>query len=161
MGPDPRGLFVESVAALARRLDQVDLVLADLSGFTLDGVLVSGEAFRIRLDNLWAAVQTLAGAERADEIERQTRAMFAPRTRPAAWSDVEDRLVPTLRSAASFAGMEVVARSALPHLVEALALDLPDSVAYVTAEQLRGWGRTADEGFAAARATSSAAPTMA
>ncbi len=153
MGPDGRALFAESVAALARSLDHVDIVLVDLTGFTLDGVLVSGEAFRLSLHNLWTATRPLEGEDRAAEVDRQTRAMFAPCSRPAAWSEAQDQLVPALRPASAFEGMDVIRREAFPHLVEALALDLPDSVTYVASAQLRQWDREANEAFDQAHGT--------
>ncbi len=151
-GIDSRVLFAESVAAIARSLDAVDLVLVDVGAFTLDGVLHSGEAFRIHLHNLYASVDGLDGPARAAEVERATRAMFAPRTRPAAWADVEDRLVPTLRPADAFEDVDVIVRPAFGGLVEALAMDLRDSTAYITPTQLEYWGRPPDQAFDRARA---------
>jgi len=150
-GPDPRATFAEGVAALARTFDGVELVLADLSGFTLDAVLDTGEVFRLNLHNLWTATRPLEGSARADEIERQARAMFAPRAAPTSWSDVQDRLRPALRPASVFDGVDVVRRVVLPHLVEAVAVDLPDAVAYLAPAQLVAWARAPAEAFATAR----------
>lgn len=72
---------------------------------------------------------------------------------PASWSQVRPLLRPVLRGAVPATGISSpLCRPALPFLTEYVVVDQPDTMTYVAAEQLTGWGVSAGEVFAAARA---------
>jgi hypothetical protein len=72
---------------------------------------------------------------------------------PEAWDQACPLLRPVLRGGTPLAtGISTpLRRAALPFLAEFVVIDRPDTMTYVSADQLSGWGVTADEVFSAAR----------
>jgi hypothetical protein len=73
---------------------------------------------------------------------------------PATWNEACPRLRPVLRGATPMADEGVrlpIRRPVLPHLAELVVVDQPDSMTYVAADLLAGWGVSEDELFTAAR----------
>lgn len=130
------------------------MVLQDPDGFALD-VVVGGEhggTHRIYLDNLYLATRDLEPDARQEAIRDFCAEMLRPRAPRGSWAADRARLRPVLRSSMTFSGMPVVRQSVLPHLVEAVVVDSPLSVAYATEDDLLQWGVERDEAFAAAQA---------
>jgi hypothetical protein len=72
---------------------------------------------------------------------------------PRSWTRVRPLLRPVLRGAVPITGISTpLRRPALPFLTEYVVVDQPDTMTYVAADQLAGWGVTADEVYAAAHA---------
>ncbi len=146
------------VAHVVEGLPDVELVLQDAEEFALD-VVVGGEqggTHRIYLDNLFAATRDLEPSERRAAIDRFCSEMLRPRAARGSWPVDRERLRPVLRARMTFSGMPVVRQSALPHLVEAVVIDSPASIAYATADDLKSWGIERDLAFETARANLSA-----
>jgi hypothetical protein len=79
---------------------------------------------------------------------------------PTQWTQAKPLLRPVLRGCTPPLPADVgapVRRPALPYLAEHVVVDQPDTMTYVTADQLAAWGVPADEVFAAARANLSGA----
>ena len=82
---------------------------------------------------------------------------------PREWSEVCPMLRPLLRPAHLRGGVPAsgpdapLRRSRLPFLSEFVVVDQPETMTYVGADQLAGWGVTADEVFRAARGNLSGA----
>jgi hypothetical protein len=73
---------------------------------------------------------------------------------PEAWDQACPRLRPVLRGVSTVApGVDAsLRRPVLPFLAEFVVVDQPDTMTYVSADQLSGWGVSAGEVFAAAQA---------
>lgn len=73
---------------------------------------------------------------------------------PEAWDEACPTLRPVLRGVTTIAAgaHPPLRRPALPFLAEFVVADRPDTMTYVSAEQLAGWGVSADQVFEAARA---------
>ena len=77
---------------------------------------------------------------------------------PKDWQQVCPMLRPVLRGGVPAAGVGApLRRPALPFLHEFVVVDQPDTMTYVAADQLAGWGVSADEVFRAARGNLSGA----
>jgi hypothetical protein len=76
---------------------------------------------------------------------------------PTAWPEVSPLLRPVLRGTTPPGVGAPVSRPALPFLAEFVVLDQPETMTYVDADQLIGWGVRPAEIFAAARANLSGA----
>jgi hypothetical protein len=82
---------------------------------------------------------------------------------PRDWAEVRPMLRPLLRPAHLRGGIPAsgpdapLRRPRLPFLSEFVVVDQPETMTYVGADQLAGWGVTADEVFAAARGNLSGA----
>jgi hypothetical protein len=82
---------------------------------------------------------------------------------PRTWDEARPMLRPLLRPAHLRGGIlgsgpdAPLRRSRLPFLSEFVVVDQPETMTYVGADQLAGWGVTADEVFAAARGNLSGA----
>jgi hypothetical protein len=73
---------------------------------------------------------------------------------PATWDEACPRLRPVLRGATPMAdeGLRLpIRRPVLPYLAELVVVDQPDSMTYVAADLLAGWGVSEGELFTAAR----------
>lgn len=108
----------------------------------------------LQLDNLLAE---LAGGRkrRRTQVARFVDGFLQVPDLPFAWEQVCPRLRPVLRGITPASGGAAVdaplRRPALPFLAEFVVVDQPDTMTYVAADHLAGWGVTADEVFAAAR----------
>ncbi len=72
---------------------------------------------------------------------------------PEAWSQVRHLVRPVLRGAVPAIGISTpLRRPALPFLTEYVVVDQPDTMTYVAADQVAGWGVSPGEVFAAAHA---------
>jgi hypothetical protein len=92
---------------------------------------------------------------RVEELDRFVSASGVP----GAWSEACPLLRPVLRGVTTVA-VDIspsVRRPALPYLAEFVVIDQPDTMTYVSADLLDGWGVTAGEVFEAARANLSGA----
>ena len=78
---------------------------------------------------------------------------------PPDWETARPLLRPVLRGGTPMPPdiSAPLRRPALPYIAEYLVVDQPDTMTYVSADQLPGWGVTAEEVFAAARANLSGA----
>lgn len=108
----------------------------------------------MHLDNLLAE---LGGRrrERRAQIARFVDGFARVPEVPTEWQHVCPRLRPVLRGATPASGGEAMStplrRPVLPFLAEFVVVDQPDTMTYVSVDQLAGWGVTADEVFASAR----------
>ncbi|GAB7039934.1 MULTISPECIES: DUF1444 domain-containing protein [Catenuloplanes] len=112
------------------------------------------------LENLWSEIGTASRRERRARINAFVDTLARMPATPDDWPRARWMLRPVLRGAAPMTVTRnaPVARPALPFLAEMLVLDLPTSMAYVTAEHLRTWGVTEDEAYRAARSNLRAEP---
>ncbi|BCJ44938.1 hypothetical protein GCM10010168_84880 [Actinoplanes ianthinogenes] len=82
------------------------------------------------------------------ELDAYLAGVLRTGTVPDVWADAAPRLRPVLRGGAPGAALR---RPALPHLSEFVVVDHPETITYVTPDQLATWGVTAEQAFAAAR----------
>jgi hypothetical protein len=94
------------------------------------------------------------GKNRRQQLDRFIAGLRPADGLPQTWAEVRPLLRPVLRG-----GMPGVPlrRPVLPHLFEYVVVDQPDTMTYVASEQPAGWGVSAAEVFAAARANLSGA----
>jgi len=90
--------------------------------------------------------------ERRARVDRFVAGFLRTPGLPRDWQDVRPLLRPVLRGRTLADVGTPIRRPALPFLAEFVVVDQPDTMTYVNAEQLAGWGVTAEEVFAAARA---------
>jgi hypothetical protein len=107
----------------------------------------------LQLDNL---LGELTGSRRArnDRVARFVEGILRLPDLPATWDEACPLLRPVLRGATPLAdeGPRLpIRRPALPYLAELVVVDRPDTMTYVAADLLAGWGVTEEEVFAAAR----------
>ena len=91
---------------------------------------------------------------RRERIDRYVAGFLDTPGLPADWNTARPLLRPVLRGGTPTPPDVSVPlrRPALPFLAECVVVDQPDTMTYVSADQLAGWRVTADEVFAAARA---------
>lgn len=128
-------------------------LLADLSG--------SGRVRRAATDavggrrtRLVAWMRPRGRREGRARIDRFVAGYLRAPGAPADWDTARPLLRPVLRGVAPMPPDVSVPlrRPALPFLAEYVVIDQPDTMAFVSADQLAGWGVTADDVFATARA---------
>lgn len=92
--------------------------------------------------------------ERRARIDRFVAGFLRTPGAPADWNTARPLLRPVLRGGTPMPPDISVPlrRPALPYLAEYVVIDQPDTMTYVSADQLTTWGVTADEVFEAARA---------
>jgi hypothetical protein len=110
----------------------------------------------IYLSNTFRETAGMDRRERGDIIRRLVATMVSAGPEDLTWDEVRPRLRPVLRGITFGLGvpdgaMPPLARPAMPYLAEMVVIDLPDSMAYVTAARLDDWGVVASDVFDAAR----------
>jgi hypothetical protein len=95
--------------------------------------------------------------ERRARLDRFVAGFVRTPGLPRDWQDVRSMLRPVLRGRTLADIGTPIRRPALPFLAEFVVVDRPDTMTYVAADQLPGWGVSADDVFAAARANLSGA----
>ena len=111
------------------------------------------DAAVIRLDNLLGEL-TGTRRERHHRIARFVDGFLRLPELPVSFDEACPLLRPVLRGATPMADegpRPPIRRAAAPYLSELVVLDQPDTMTYVAADLLAGWGVTEDELFAAAR----------
>ncbi|MEV6491396.1 hypothetical protein AB0M20_22700 [Actinoplanes sp. NPDC051633] len=94
---------------------------------------------------------------RRERIQRFVAGYLDAQGVPSGWDEVRARLRPLLRPSHLRGGIPAsgpdapLRRSRLPFLSEFVVVDEPETMTYVGADQLAGWGVPADEVFRAAR----------
>jgi hypothetical protein len=111
----------------------------------------------IYLSNTFRETAEMDRRERADQVRRLVAGMIATGTVGDSWEECRPLLRPVLRTATFGLGApghtaRPLSRPALPFLNEFVVIDMPDSMAYVSAARLDDWSVTASEVFEAARA---------
>lgn len=147
--------FLRAVAEIARRVPGVQLVREDPDQFQLE-LRVGNEDSRLYLGNLYAEIRAASFEDRVRRAEAFLLDLAASsQFGPQDWPTLRDRLVPVVRTEASFfMGAErlgAIRRSFLPFLVEAVVIDSDSSMRYVTDGDPERWGVTTEEVFEAAR----------
>ncbi len=103
------------------------------------------------LDGLFAE-RVKGRRERRAQLQRFVAGSVGPGL-PQSWSQVRPLVRPVLRGAVPATGISTpLCRPALPFLTEYVVIDQPDTMTYVAADQVTGWGVPPDEVFAAAHA---------
>jgi hypothetical protein len=97
--------------------------------------------------------------ERRARTDRFVAGFLSTPGMPANWTAARPLLRPVLRGGTPMPmGVDApVRRTVLPYLAEYVVIDQPDTMTYLSSDQLAGWGVTADEVFAAGRANLSGA----
>jgi hypothetical protein len=100
-----------------------------------------------------------ARRDRRARIDRFVAGFLRTPGVPPDWSTARPLLRPVLRGGTPMPPdiSAPLRRAALPYIAEYAVVDQPDTMTYVSADQLPGWGVTADDVFAAARANLSGA----
>jgi hypothetical protein len=111
----------------------------------------------IYLSNTFRETAEMDRRERADQVRRLVSGMLATGTVGDSWEECRPLLRPVLRTATFGLGApdhtaRPLSRPALPFLSEFVVIDMPDSMAYVSAARLDDWSVTAAEVFGAAHA---------
>ena len=121
-----------------------------------DSTLRSDGGTTLSLKNLYGEYRNTPPEARAAFVERTVRAMFPPPI-PERWEDAKGALLPSVRDQLYLdlldlrtPGNDVVRKPVSTELVAALVHDGEVSMQFVTHEQLKRWGVTADEAWAAA-----------
>lgn len=141
---DPRAAFLELARARALAHDGVDQAIARRDDLALDIAPHEGGAFALHLENLYLECRDSSPEERTAALDHRLDLALAPEPGPATWEDARPRLRSVLRGggllqvARGHSGL--VARPVGPCLIEALVVDAPETMAYVTAADLEGWG---------------------
>jgi hypothetical protein len=91
---------------------------------------------------------------RRRQVDRFVAGLLPPGGLPGTWREVRPLLRPVLRGGTPGSSLR---RPVLPFLAEFVVVDQPETMTYVAPEQPAGWGVSADEVFAAARANLSGA----
>lgn len=94
------------------------------------------------------------GKGRRQRVDRFVAGLRSAHGLPRTWAEARPLLRPVLRGATPGAQLR---RRVLPYLSEFVVIDQPDTMTYVAPEQPAGWGVSAEEVFAAARANLSGA----
>jgi hypothetical protein len=159
--PDRRALFTAEVErALAATGANVVRHLPD--EFAI--VAKRGDAeFTVYLNNTFVETRDVDPDERARRI-RILVGMFPGTGTKLDWEEAAPRLVPILRPATMFLAVlaqpnakPVVHRTAAPMLLEAVAIDFPQSMQMLTEDQVAEWGVPRETVFERARANLGAA----
>lgn len=147
-------------------MDRVVSARYDESDFSIEYRLEGDtNGGRIYLENTFRETQEGPADYQATRIRRLVDAVVGSSTGKRSWVQVRDKLRLVLRAGTFGVGvinssttnlshnsMSYLSRPAQPFLIEAVVVDEPTSMAYVTQHQLAEWGVTADEVFATARA---------
>ncbi|MDR7278626.1 hypothetical protein [Catenuloplanes atrovinosus] len=114
---------------------------------------VQYEGAVLYLENLYVEICAAPVPQQRARVKAFVDALIRLPATPDDWDRARTMLRPVLRGAAPMAvdHSAPITRPALPFLAELLVIDLPASMAYVTADHLRTWGVSADEAYAAAR----------
>jgi hypothetical protein len=99
----------------------------------------------------------LAAKPRKAEKDRFVAGILRTPGLPATWPEVSPLLRPVLRGTTPPGLGTPISRPALPFLAEFVVVDQPETMTYVDADQLIGWGVEPAEVFAAARGNLSGA----
>ena len=113
----------------------------------------------MELDGLLAARPGGRRRERRARLDQFVAGFLRTPAVPADWPTARRLLRPVLRGSTPLSA-DVTAplrRPVLPYLSEYVVIDRPDTMTYVSADQLDGWGVSADTAFEAARANLSGA----
>lgn len=161
-GGSPRDRFARQVLRTVQATGRVSSAQYDVADFSIEYRLVGeNDSGRIYLENTFRESEQASVQEQSMRIRRLVDAVVGATAGKDTWEQARPRLRPVLRAGTFGAGVvsgptALVSRPALPFLIEAVVVDEPTSMAYVTQARLAGWGVTADEVFATARANLSA-----
>lgn len=154
-----RDRFAQSVLRAMQAASEVVSARYNKDDFSIEYQLVGqSDRGRIFLENTFHETERASPQDKSLPIRRLVDAVLSnARAGNATWAQTQAKLRPVLRSGTFAAGVvdastALVSRPALPFLMEAVVVDEPTSMAYVTVAQLGEWGVTADEVFATARA---------
>jgi hypothetical protein len=156
-GGSPRERFARQVLRTVQASGLVASARYDEANFSIEFQLIGdSNRGRIYLENTFRETERASIQERSMRIRRLIDTVLgANGTEP--WLQARGKLRPVLRAATFGLGVGngsvgYVSQPALPFLVEAVVVDEPTSMAYVSQRQLAEWGVSADEVFATARA---------
>lgn len=161
-----REKFAKQVLRAVLRQRRVSSAVYDPEQFSIAcRVEGSTEDVRLYLSNTFQETQHLSRRERAQRVHRLATIVLGAAGPPASWDEVRSRLRPVLRAltfgaatpGAGDGARAMLTRPALPFVVEAVVIDHPTSMAYVTRGQVADWGVPPAQVFAAARANMTAA----
>jgi hypothetical protein len=94
------------------------------------------------------------GGRRRDQVDRFVAGLVTTNRMPLEWAEAQPLLRPVLRGVTPGSPLR---RPVLPFLFEFVVVDQPDTMTYVGPEHPAGWGVSAEQVFAAARANLSGA----
>jgi hypothetical protein len=146
-----------------RRARLAGLVIRRLRRAGVSGARYDARGFRVRFTADGDETPTILelapllaarGGRRRERVDRFVAGLVGTAGVPREWADARPLLRPVLRGGTPGAPL---CRPVLPFLFEFVVIDQPDTMTYVSAEQLAGWEVTAEEVFAAARANLSGA----
>ena len=111
-----------------------------------------GEATKVLPLDTLLAERARRRRERRHQVDRFVAGFLDTPLPPQRWADVCPLLRPVLRGSVPVGDISApLRRPALPYLSEFVVIDQPDTMTYVAAEQLAGWGVPEAEVFTAAR----------
>ncbi len=155
----PQDEFAAEMAALVRKLLGVKAEIR--SDFSLSFLSAGGKPVTMNLDNIYAEARRREGDDRVQVMRRSIRGVAAAKARPQTWDEAAPMLLPAVRAAswaAAAAPAGAVRRSFLPFVQLLTAIDFPDSMSFVTSDDLRTWAVTQAEAERAAVANLTSQP---
>ncbi|WP_194917320.1 hypothetical protein [Catenulispora rubra] len=145
-----RDRFGKEVAARVRAVDAVASAEYDRERFQVVYHGAQGaEPAVINLETVFRESRGRSAAARREAIGRLADIAALPPT-PQDWADVQAALRPVLRPVPADPKFDIVSRPAARYLAEMLVLDTPSAMRYAGRADLKRWGVSADEAFAAA-----------
>ena len=117
--------------------------------------------YTLFLRNVFAETRDMAPAERAARIQRFISVVRSPPEEELSFDAARGRLVPLLRHATMFHGIDrdklrAVRRPFAPFLIECVGVDAEDSIGYLTESQIEKWNVSAQAALRAAHETAAA-----
>ena len=163
-GGSPKDRFARQVLRAVRATGRVSEAGYNADDFSI-AYQIAGDATgggHIYLENTFRETEGLSSREQGERIQRLVTAVVSSSTAEHTWEQARPRLRPVLRGVSFGAGVgdvqnAILSRPAMPFLMEAVVVDEPTSMAYVTRVRLTDWGVSEDEVFATARANLAAA----
>lgn len=150
----PRDLFTLEVEAILSEMPEVTFKRRP-DEFVLD-VMSKGVEHAVFLENTFHETREMSPEARAERI-RRVLSTIGSDTSELGWADVQERIVPLVRASTLFLAMiedsakMPLSRPALPFLIQALAIDSPDSIQYVVPSNANDWGVDVETLFEVAR----------
>jgi hypothetical protein len=158
LGGSPRDRFARQVLRTVQTASRVAAAHYDKAAFSIEYRLVGeSDGGRIYLENTFRETEQTSAQEQSMRIRRLVDAVVGSSASKDTWAQARSKLRPVLRSGTFGLGvvdgsMALLSRPAQPFLMEAVVVDEPTSMAYVTSTRLAEWSVSADEVYATARA---------